>query len=70
MVRDMLDPTYQPPSIFFTLDIDDAAFNEMEIVLSPNMSEEDKRYVYALKEQYNPSLTITDSVLTGRIRRD
>ena len=68
MVRDMLDPNYQPPSIFFTLDIDDEAFNEIEIVLSPNMSEKDRHHVYALKEQYNPTMAINDSVLTGHIR--
>lgn len=68
MVRDMLDPNNQPPNIFFTLDIDDEAFNEMEIVLSPNMSEKDRHHVYALKEQYNPTMAINDSVLTGHIR--
>lgn len=68
MIRNMLDPTYQPPSIFFTLDIDEVAFKEMEIILSPNMSAEDRQYVYALKEQYNPNMTINDSVLTGHLR--
>lgn len=67
-VHNMLDPTYQPPDIFFTLDIDDQAFNEMEVTLSPNMSDEDRQYVHVLKERYNPTMTINNSVLTGHIR--
>lgn len=68
MVNNMIDPTYQPPDVFFTLDIDEDAFYEMEVTLSPNMSEEDRHFVRSLKEQYNPTLTINNSVLTGHIR--
>jgi hypothetical protein len=32
------------------------------------MSEGDRHHVNALKEQYNPTMAINDSVLTGHIR--
>ncbi len=50
------------------IEITDDAFNDMEIVMSPKISESNRTILNLLKKEYNPSLRICESSLNGLIR--
>ena len=50
---------------FYDMYIDDAAFDSMEVTLSPAISAGERTIVDALKQKYAPKLTIEDSKLYG-----
>lgn len=56
------------PFSFYDMEIDNDAFNEMEIVLSPKISKGNETIVELLRDKYNPSSKIIESTLSGLIR--
>lgn len=56
-----------PPFRFYSLDIAPEAFEEMEITCSPQMSAGNRVLLDALVEKYNPSATVRESSLLGKI---
>lgn len=50
---------------FYDMYIDDAAFDSMEVTLSPAISAGERTIVDALKQKYAPKLTIRNSILYG-----
>lgn len=55
------------PFPFYDMTIDDTAYCEMEITLSPKISAGNKIIVQNLVEKYNPSAVVKDSTLVGLI---
>ncbi|NLB55618.1 MAG: hypothetical protein GX811_07620, partial [Lentisphaerae bacterium] len=64
----MVNPNYINPISLFTLDIDDEAFSEMEVTLSPNISTGNQTIVELMKKSWNPSMIILESDLSGKLR--
>lgn len=56
------------PFVYKDLEIDEDVFNNMEITLSPMVTEIERVNVEELVSKYNPSAKVVDSVLQGRIR--
>lgn len=61
-------PVNSLPFRYYFLKLDDAAFNNMEITLSPKLSEGYRTIVQLLKEKYNPNMVIRESALKGILR--
>lgn len=55
------------PFTYYDMLIDDDAFNDMQITLSPKISTENREMVFLLKEQYNNSVEIIESKLLNLI---
>ena len=55
------------PFPFFDMVLDDEAYSDMEITLSPQISAGNRLIVESLIEKYNPRATIKDSSLVGLI---
>lgn len=53
------------PFPFYDMILDDDAYKEMEITLSPKISAGNRLIVESLIEKYNPTATIKDSSLIG-----
>lgn len=66
-IKHLLQFNDLPFSDFF-LDIDDDSFNEMEITLSPKISDGSKEIVKLLVKEFAPYATIKDSELKNRLR--
>lgn len=66
-VQKMIQGKEPPPFRYFDLDIDSTCFEEMEITCSPQMSVGNKILLDTLVEKYNPSATIAESELLGKI---
>ena len=56
------------PFNYYLLELDERKFEQMEITLSPKMDPGNKIIVEELVRAFNPSVKITESVLTGRLR--
>lgn len=67
MGNKLLQGLEKQPFPFYDMTIDDAAYCEMEITLSPKISAGNRIIVENLVEKYNPSATIKDSTLIGLI---
>jgi hypothetical protein len=65
-IRRIEDSNTEPPCKRLFLDINESAFNNMEIVFGPRMSEAEKILAKSLINQYAPNCTYRDSSL--RIR--
>lgn len=55
------------PFAHYDLKIADDAYKEMEIVMGPRIGKGNKIIVSSLKEKYNPSATLRESSLVGKI---
>ena len=53
------------PFPYYDMVLSDEAYCNMEITLSPRISESHREFVSLLKDRYNPSMEIKDSVLLG-----
>lgn len=62
------DPTHTLSFNHFYLSLNEDAFNNMEITLSPKISDGNRVIVEALKHKYNPNMLIIDSELQDDIR--
>jgi len=58
---------YFPFKNYF-LPLNKMAFSEMEVTLSPNISDGNRAIVEVLKEKYNPRMKVLDSKLKGNLR--
>ncbi len=67
MGNKILQGLEKQPFPFYDMTIDDSAYCEMEITLSPKISAGNKIIVESLVEKYNPSAVIKDSILVGLI---
>ena len=67
MANKLLYGLEKQPFPFYDLQLDDNAFSEMEITLSPKISVGNRLIVNALVDKYNPSASIHDSSLLGLI---
>lgn len=67
MGKKMLQGLEQQPFPSYDMTIDDAAYYEMEITLSPKISAGNRIIVENLVEKYNPSAVVKDSSLIGLI---
>lgn len=65
MVNKILKGLEKQPFPFYDLYIDDNAFKDMEITLSPKISLGNREIVKLLVEKYNPSAKIRESELVG-----
>lgn len=65
MFSDMVSGNFQNRVSYFDLELEDDAFEDMEIVMSPRISPGNKVIVSDLVEKYNPKAKVTDSVLLG-----
>lgn len=68
MANNILHGLEKQPFPFYDLQLDDVAFSEMEITLSPQISPGYRLIVHALVEKYNPSAIIHNSSLLGLIQ--
>lgn len=59
---------YSLPFKYYYLSIKEEAYLNMEIVMSPKISEGNRILVELLKEKYNPKMKISESILQGNIR--
>ena len=66
-VERMLEGQQEPPFKHFYLDIDPEAFEEMEILLSPQLTLGNRLLLEAIVEKYNPKAKLVESVLLGKI---
>lgn len=53
------------PFPYYDMTIDDSAYQDMEITLSPRISLGNRLIVDALREKYNPSASVNESSLLG-----
>lgn len=53
------------PFPYYDMVLSDEAYGNMEITLSPRISDSNREFVNLLKEKYNPSMEIKNSVLLG-----
>lgn len=67
MMRGMISGKSVLPFSYYDIDIDDDAFSEMEIMLSPKLSPGNRVLVKDLVEKYNPSAKIVESIYKGLI---
>lgn len=67
MGNKILQGLEKQPFPFYDMSIDDNAYCEMEITLSPKISAGNKIIVQNLVEKYNPSAVVKDSTLVGLI---
>ena len=67
MANKILHGLEKQPFPFYDLQLDDVAFSEMEITLSPKISAGYRLIVNSLIEKYNPSALIHNSSLLGLI---
>ena len=67
MANKLLHGLEKQPFPFYDLQLDDTAFNQMEITLSPKISAGNRLIVKSLIEKYNPSALISESSLLGLI---
>lgn len=67
MANKILHGLEKQPFPFYDLQLDDVAFSEMEITLSPRISAGYRLIVNSLIEKYNPSALIHNSSLLGLI---
>ncbi len=65
--REMAEDGAIQPFTYYDILIDDEAFNNMQITLSPKISTENREMVFLLKEQYNNSVEIIESKLLDLI---
>ena len=61
------DPPFAPTYDYF-LDFDESAFAEMEITLGPCISDGGRVIVDTLKNKFNKTAIVKDSILTGKIK--
>ena len=69
--RGIIQTLNQCPDLPFSykdLEIDEDIFRNMKITLAPMITDEQRSRVGNLVNQYNPSATVSDSVLKGKIR--
>lgn len=59
--------TAMPPFRYYDLLIDEIAFNEMEIMCSPQITAGNRVLLETLVEKYNPNAKIEDSALLGKL---
>lgn len=67
IVAALLQGKSKQPFTHYDMSIDDFAFSQMEITLSPRITAGSKIIVESLIEKYNPSATVIDSSLIGLI---
>lgn len=67
LMRDMINGTSVLPISHFDIELDDDAFSEMEIMLSPKLSPGNRVLVKDLVEKYNPCINIIESKYKGLI---
>lgn len=67
MANKLLHSLEKQPFPFYDLQLDDTAFNQMQITLSPKISVGNRLIVKSLIEKYNPSALISESSLLGLI---
>ena len=67
MANKLLHGLETQPFPFYDLQLDDTAFDQMEITLSPKISAGNRLIVKSLIEKYNPSALISESSLLGLI---
>ncbi len=65
---ELLDKGFDLPFNYYFFKLDKRKFRQMEITLSPKISEGNIDIVNLLKEKYNPEAKINYSVLHGKIR--
>lgn len=70
MINNMFDEKYENPIPFFTLDLSQEAIDCIEVTLSPNLDISSKKLVYEYRNNFAPKMIITESVLTGKIRKE
>ena len=66
-VNNLMNGIESPPFLFYNLDIAPERFKEMEITLSPQMTDGNRILLEALVEKYNSSAIIRESELLGKI---
>ena len=66
-VNNLMNGIESPPFRFYNLDIAPERFKEMEITLSPQMTDGNRILLEALVEKYNSSAIIWESELLGKI---
>lgn len=67
MARRILLGHEKQPFPYYDLYLDDKAYSQMEITLSPRISSSSRLIAEALIEKYNPTATILESSLSGLI---
>ena len=67
MITKILQGLEKQPFSYYDLTLDDTAYSNMEITLSPKISPGNRLIVNTLIEKYNPSATVRDSSLLGLI---
>ncbi len=67
MANKLLHSLEKQPFPFYDLQLDDTAFNQMQITLSPKISVGNRLIVKSLIEKYNPSALISERSLLGLI---
>ena len=68
LVKSIIDGSVEIPFSHYDLTISDDAFKSMEVTMAPCFSEGNQAILAALKEAYNPNMTINESALQGLIR--
>ena len=53
---------------YYDLDLDDNAFGNMEVTMSPQFTEGNRLLLEALKDKYNTTMNIRESMLHDKIR--
>lgn len=66
-VHEMMNGRTRQPFSYYDLTIDEDAFSNMEITLSPQLSAGNRIIVESLVEKYNPTARIVNSALQGLI---
>lgn len=67
MMTKILQGLEKQPFSYYDLTLDDTAYSNMEITLSPKISPGNRLIVDTLIEKYNPTATVKDSSLLGLI---
>lgn len=63
LIQNMIDGTSSMPFTYYDLQLADDAFDNMEITLSPDISESSKIFVHLLLEKYAPNCRVRESKL-------
>ncbi|MDR2024620.1 MAG: hypothetical protein LBQ71_15545 [Hungatella sp.] len=64
---DIVNGRAKQPFSYYDLEIDDDAFSNMKVVLSPTLSPGNEVLIRTAIEMYNPSAKILDSTFKGKI---
>ena len=68
IIKRSADPLYCLPFSGYPLEINQDAFNDMSITMSPKLSDGNKEILYLLKDKYNPNMEIYESDLCDTVK--